>query len=92
MFVDTSVGERVRVARERCGLSARALAAKADLSAGYVALIERGQRPSPSGEVFRKLAAALGVSIDWLITGRATADETGPQPAIAVGPGDTDAA
>lgn len=60
---------RLREARERVGLSARALDEKAAITPGHTTLIESGRRESPAVETIRKLAAALGVSIDWLVTG-----------------------
>ena len=43
------------------GLTYRALAAKTDLSAGYLNHLVHGNRPVPSNDVVEKLAAALGV-------------------------------
>lgn len=65
----SGLAERLREARERAGLSARALDEKAEITAGHTALIESGRRESPAVETIRKLAAALDVSIDWLVTG-----------------------
>jgi transcriptional regulator with XRE-family HTH domain len=39
----------------------RALAAKTDLSAGYLNHLVHGNRPVPSNDVVQKLAGALGV-------------------------------
>jgi len=87
---DTSVvmaglADRMREARERTGLSARALDKKADITPGHTTAIESGGRANPAAETLRKLAAALGVSIDWLMTGESptAADQTGPQPRVA---------
>ena len=43
------------------GLTYRGLAAKTDLSAGYLNHLVHGNRPVPSNEVVERLAAALGV-------------------------------
>jgi transcriptional regulator with XRE-family HTH domain len=43
------------------GLTYRRLAAKTDLSAGYLNHLVHGNRPVPSKEVVARLAAALGV-------------------------------
>jgi transcriptional regulator with XRE-family HTH domain len=43
------------------GLTYRGLAAKADLSAGYVNHITHGNRPVPANDVIERLAVALGV-------------------------------
>ena len=58
-------GRRVRDQRTRLGLSVRALASKAGISAAYVTSIEVGRNPTtgkppaPSIQVVRRLAAAL---------------------------------
>ena len=43
------------------GLTYRGLAAKTDLSAGYLNHLVHGNRPVPSKEVVARLASALGV-------------------------------
>lgn len=57
---------KVRVWREHRGLSAVQLAERADVSAPYLSQIENGQREG-SIETFKKLAAALRVTIDDLV-------------------------
>lgn len=83
-----TMAERLREAREAQGLSARALDARAGITVGHTALIESGQRVSPAMETVRKLAVALGVSLDWLVTARAT--ESGEHPAVDVAGTGTD--
>lgn len=61
------VGERIRAARERAGLSQRQLAYPG-CSAAYISRVEAGQR-IPSLQVLRELGARLGVSEDYLATG-----------------------
>ena len=56
----------VRVWREFRGLSLRALAAKAGVSAGYLSEIEVGKKPG-SVEAYKALAEALDTSVDWLV-------------------------
>ncbi len=75
-----SVADRVREARERIGLSARALDKKAEITAGHTTAIESGGRQRPAAETLRKIAGALGVTLDWLM---ADADETGPRAAVS---------
>ena len=71
-------GARVRLARERKGMSQVDLAAalavdhKIDLSQSDVSEIERGVRGVRDYE-FVALAAALEVNIVWLLTGEAGA-------------------
>jgi transcriptional regulator with XRE-family HTH domain len=43
------------------GVTYRQLAAKADLSAGYLNHVVHGNRPVPSNGVVQRIAAALGV-------------------------------
>jgi transcriptional regulator with XRE-family HTH domain len=56
------VGPRIRVIRERQGLSLRALAKRCGLSINAISLIERGHN-SPTVSSLHLLATALGVSI-----------------------------
>jgi DNA-binding Xre family transcriptional regulator len=61
-----SAGEApVRVWREHRGLSARALASRAGLSAAYLSQIETGKKPG-SFEAMAKLARALAVDMEDL--------------------------
>ena len=55
----------VRVWREHRDLSARALAARAGISAAYLSQIETGKKPG-SFEAMAKLARALGVAMEDL--------------------------
>lgn len=55
------VGAAIRLLRERNGLSARALSAKAGLSSAYVTKVEAGT-VEPSLRAFARLALALGMT------------------------------
>jgi DNA-binding XRE family transcriptional regulator len=55
----------VRVWRQHRGMSARALAERAGISAAYLSQIEAGRRDG-SFATMRKIAAALGVALDDL--------------------------
>lgn len=57
---------KVRIWRDHRGLSAIQLAERADVSAPYLSQIENGVREG-SIETFKKLAAALKVTIDDLV-------------------------
>jgi len=61
-------GSRLRIERERLGLTRLALAELAHTEQGYIVQIERGDR-SPSLRTFVNLLSALGVSADALIFG-----------------------
>ena len=63
------LGRRVLALRRRNGMSQAALAAAAHITPGYVALLEQGRR-RPREAVLRSLAAQLGTTVDYLVTGR----------------------
>lgn len=75
------LAERLHEARCRAGLSARALDGKAGITVGHTALIESGRRERPAAETVRKLADALGVSIDWLVSGSPPVADAPPKSA-----------
>jgi len=58
-----ALGQRVRDLRAQTGVSMRALAARAGVSAGYISQIENGQA-NPSLAVIRSIAESFGVT--WL--------------------------
>jgi transcriptional regulator with XRE-family HTH domain len=68
-----TLGERLRRARERAGLSQQRLAALADTSLSHISRIETGKIENP-GRVLERLAPHLGVSVAWL---RGYVDEPG---------------
>ncbi len=57
---------RVRVWREHRGLTAASLAKQVGIASAYLSQIETGKREG-TVETYRKLAAALGVTLDDLI-------------------------
>lgn len=57
---------KVRVWREYRGLTARDLAAKAEISGGYLSQIETGAREG-SLDAIKRIAAALAVTMDDLV-------------------------
>ncbi len=57
---------RARVWREHRGLTAAALAKQAGIASAYLSQIETGKREG-TVETYRKLAAALGITLDDLI-------------------------
>lgn len=70
-----TLGDRLKKAREDKGLTVRALAQAAKVSASTITKIERGQRQTRA-LVIQSLAQALGESETWLRDG--TPDETSP--------------
>lgn len=65
------IGERVRVARERLGWSRETLAFHAGVSWAAVAQVETSRRINVRPRTLAGLAGALGVSIDYLVSGPA---------------------
>jgi len=60
-FSEEPFGPTIERLMDETGLTYRALAAKTDLSAGYLNHLVHGNRPVPSKDVVQRLAAALGV-------------------------------
>lgn len=67
------VGRRIRDRRMEMGLSQEALAEQADLSPPYISHIERKAK-KPSLSALIRLAAALGVTLDFILAGSQPAD------------------
>src|SRR6188508_1110194 len=70
-----AVGERLKVAREKAGLSQRQLSFPG-CSPAYISRIESGDR-IPSLQLLRELGRQLGVSEDYLATGSEIQGEPG---------------
>ena len=60
-FSEKRFGEALTQLMDEQGVTYRALAARTDLSAGYLNHIVHGNRPVPSNEVVARLAGVLGV-------------------------------
>ncbi len=78
--MDVAVGQRIRDLRRTRALSLEAVAARTDLSIGFLSQIERGLS-SPSLRVLATLADVLGVGIAALFGARETAG-TAPDPIV----------
>ena len=70
-----SIGQRLHRLRRERGLSQRDISSPG-ISYAYISRIEAGAR-TPSVKAMRRLAEKLGVSVEYLETGRATAVEQG---------------
>lgn len=68
VVTSNGIGARVREARENAGMKRVRLAADADLALNTVRNYEDGIT-APSIENLRRIAAALGVDVLWLIDG-----------------------
>ena len=78
------VGVRLKDARELVVLSARELDRLAGLRAeGHTSLIESGVVQNVTMDTAGKLASALGLTLDWLVSGRGEAP-TAPSVQAAV--------
>lgn len=66
------VGQHIRVKRQALGLKQVELAHEVQVSPQHISQIELGQA-APSLEVVIALCRTLGVSTDYLLTGRETA-------------------
>jgi transcriptional regulator with XRE-family HTH domain len=53
--------------RESKGMTQRDLAERAEVTPGYIAQLEMGQKQNPSLAVLRRLARALGVPVAELV-------------------------
>lgn len=62
------IGHRIRQRRRELDLTQEALADKAGLSKSFVSEVEGGQA-SASGLICLRIAAALDVSVEWILTG-----------------------
>jgi transcriptional regulator with XRE-family HTH domain len=58
-------GEAIERLMNELGVTYRGLAAKTDLSAGYLNHLVHGNRPVPSNDVIKRLAGALDVDPDY---------------------------
>lgn len=68
---EAGIGGRVRTARHRAGLSREALAFHSGISWSAIAQVEAGRRTNVRPATLAALAQALGVTIDYLVCGRA---------------------
>jgi len=63
-FSEEPFGTTIERLMDETGVTYRALAAKTNLSAGYLNHLVHGNRPVPSNEVIERLAAALAVEAE----------------------------
>ncbi len=71
---EIGIGGRLRSARRRLGWSREALAFHSGISWSAIAQVEIGRRQNLRPTTLQALAAALGVTIDYLVTGRGLLD------------------
>ena len=63
----STVGKKIRKYRKEKDISQDRLAKMADVSFHTIVKIEKGDTPNPTVDTARKIAAALGVSVDDLL-------------------------
>jgi transcriptional regulator with XRE-family HTH domain len=68
------IGGRIKARRNELGLTQESLAERADASKSFVSELEGGHSIA-SGLVYVKIANALDVNIEWLLTGNAPASD-----------------
>ncbi len=64
-----SLGQRIRLKREGLKITQEQLAKASGLTSQYISIIEQDKR-SPALPALTKIASELGVSIDYLVTGK----------------------
>jgi transcriptional regulator with XRE-family HTH domain len=84
------LGDRIRKARRRCGLSGAELARRIDIARQHLHAIETNKIEDPGALLVERVADVLNVSADYLLSGRleprrplAELDESHRQPALA---------
>jgi transcriptional regulator with XRE-family HTH domain len=61
------IGENIKKYRKKIGISQDILSKKANLAFHTIAKIEAGATPNPTIDTVKKIADALGVSLDILM-------------------------
>jgi transcriptional regulator with XRE-family HTH domain len=78
-----TLGRRIKLLRERKGWGLRELAREADVPHNTLSRLERGIRADVTTETAKRIARALGVSVDHLI-GTYEPDDESMSPALAM--------
>jgi len=63
----TTIGNNIKKYRNKLGISQDVLSKKSDLAFHTIAKIEAGATPNPTINTVKKIADALGVSLDILM-------------------------
>lgn len=75
------IGKRIRKLRREQGYTQEAFAEAVDLSAPFISHIERASKKA-SLETISRIASTLNVTVDYLLTGTQSVDETAFFPEI----------
>jgi SOS-response transcriptional repressor LexA len=76
-----NLGDRIRIARKRAGLTQEKLAEKIGITYPTMNKYERGHR-IPSAELLARIAKILGCDPGWLLSGEGSSIEAQPVPAL----------
>ena len=68
--MEDRLGDRVRKTREHYGMPAAELARRVDISRNQLYMIESNKTPDPGALTVVAIAEVLGVSTDFLLTGK----------------------
>jgi transcriptional regulator with XRE-family HTH domain len=71
----TEIAKRIRGLRRSLGIPIQRLAAGAGISPGYLSEVERGLS-AISGEKLARIASEMGVTADYLLTGRSESSDS----------------
>ena len=63
----STVGKNIKKYRQKLGISQDTLSKKADLAFHTIVKIEAGSTPNPTIDTVKKIADALGISLDDLM-------------------------
>lgn len=74
-IINVEVGSRIRIARERAGLTQEELAERIGRSTQFISTIERGAA-GPSLETVVRLCEVLHTTAEWLLRGLQPAGDT----------------
>ncbi len=62
-----NIGKKIKQLRKEKGLTLQELAQRSGVSPGYISMLERGYKRSPTLDVLRKLAKGLDIRLPELI-------------------------
>lgn len=69
-LMGTPLGDRIRAHRKQQGLTQGQLATFARVKRSWLSLVEAGERERPNAEMLARVADTLGVSVEYLVSGR----------------------
>ena len=86
-----SVGDRIRDVREHRHITQDRLAEMSEISKGFLSDVENNKR-NISSEYLLRIANSLGTSVDYLLKGESTTDETIARAPVIIPPSLSEAA